>query len=232
MKAAEQKAGQVGLGRAVTHLHEQAALTQGELPKRADLSQAELEEIERGDVDPTWGELRRITYALNVELDNLLELSIEMAPGPAGDRLRQQEQESRDLPGRAADEDEGDGDVTGDDEYDDNAPVNIDPAVVWGIIADSPLEKRRLRLLNAAGDEIVRVSGRLAGPAWVAEKGEGFAELLVSSGGLSAKVRVPLDPETRCTIDPDGTMIGVLPSGASWITTPLDIEGREEGKQG
>jgi transcriptional regulator with XRE-family HTH domain len=107
-KAAEQKAGQVGLGRAVTHLREQAGLTPEELAKRADLSQSELVAIERGEVDPTWGDLRRIAYALNVELDNLLELGIEMAPGPAGDRLRQQEAEKRDFQGRAADEDEGD----------------------------------------------------------------------------------------------------------------------------
>jgi hypothetical protein len=113
---------------------------------------------------------------------------------------------------------------------DDNAPVNIDPSVAWGVIADSPQEKRRLRLLNAAGDEIVRVSGRLAGPAWVAEKGEGFVQLLVSSGGLSATVKVALDPETRCTIAEDGTMTGTLPSGATWITTPLGLD--REGEQG
>lgn len=108
MQAAEQKASQVGLGRAVTHLREQAGLSLTELGSWLDLADAELEAVERGDVDPTWGDLRRIAYGMNVELDSLLQLGIGLAPGPAGDRLRQQEEEKREFQGRAADEDQGD----------------------------------------------------------------------------------------------------------------------------
>ena len=32
---------------------------------------------------------------------------------------------------------------------------------------------------------------------------------------------IPLDSDSRCTIEPDGTMICTLPSGATWTTTPL-----------
>src|SRR3954454_14997357 len=97
LEAAEHKAGQVGLGRAVRHLRGQAGLTHAEPSSRSDLSDAELEVVERGDVDPTWGDLRRIAYGMNVELDNLLQLGVELAPGPAGERLRKQEQEARDF---------------------------------------------------------------------------------------------------------------------------------------
>lgn len=105
-------------------------------------------------------------------------------------------------------------------------PLGIDLAVVLGIIADSQNEARRLQLLNATGDEIASIAGRLAGPAWVAARGEQVAELHVRSGGLVAMVKIPLDEETRCTISPDGTMTGTLPSGAQWIAMPL-----QEGKR-
>ena len=61
----------------------------------------------------------------------------------------------------------------------------------------------------------------VTGPASVAAKGEHVAELAISSGGLMAKVRIPLNQETRCTISPDGTMACTLPSGAQWTTRPL-----------
>jgi len=90
-----------------------------------------------------------------------------------------------------------------------------------GIIADSQNVARRLRLLDAAGKEIASLTGLLAGPAWVAARGEQVAELHISSGGLSAMVKIPLDEETRCIAEEDGTLTGTLPSGAKWITTPL-----------
>ncbi|HEX5592293.1 MAG TPA: hypothetical protein VFX35_02960 [Solirubrobacterales bacterium] len=100
-------------------------------------------------------------------------------------------------------------------------PLKIELREALGVIADSPNEGRRLRLLDAAGDEIASLTGRLVGPAWVAAKGEQVAELSVSGGGLSARVKIPLDSKTRCTISPDGTLTGTLPGGAQWITTPL-----------
>lgn len=109
LEAAEQKAGQVGLGWAVTHLREQAGLTQAELSGRSGLADAELEGVERGHVDPTWGHLRRIAYGMNTELENLFQLGIELAPGPAGDRLRKQDQEAGDIDAQDVDRDEGEG---------------------------------------------------------------------------------------------------------------------------
>jgi transcriptional regulator with XRE-family HTH domain len=96
-QAAEQKASQVGLGRAITWLRERAGLSQAELAKRSNLSGPTLGEIERGDVEARWGSLRGVAKGLEVGLDSLLRLGIELAPGNAGDRLRQTEREARDL---------------------------------------------------------------------------------------------------------------------------------------
>lgn len=112
-------------------------------------------------------------------------------------------------------------------ECEEGQPLVIELAVVLAVIADSQNEARRLRLLNATGKEIASLTGMLAGPAWVAARGEQVAELHISSGGLSAMVKIPLDEGTRCTTAEDGTMTGTLPSGAKWIMTPLRSE--EEG---
>jgi hypothetical protein len=106
-------------------------------------------------------------------------------------------------------------------------PRGVSFAVVLGVLEESLDEERRLRLMDAEGEEFASLTGRFAGPAWVAAKGEQVAELAVSSGGLTAKVRIPLDVEARCTISPDGTMTGSLPSGAQWNVTPLGIEEEE-----
>lgn len=112
-----------------------------------------------------------------------------------------------------------------DGDCEDGQPLKIELREVLGMIEDAPNEGRRLRLFNAEGWEFANLVGKFAGPAWVAAKGEQVAELAVSSGGLTAKVRIPLDQETRCIISPDGTVACTLPSGAQWATTPLWVEG-------
>lgn len=98
-------------------------------------------------------------------------------------------------------------------------PLEAELAVVVGVLEDSPAEPRRVRLLDAAGEKMARLSGILS-----VEPGEGF-ERLVRDGPLSAAVRIPLDPDTRCTTSPDGTVTGTLPNGATWTTTPLWARG-------
>ena len=115
-----------------------------------------------------------------------------------------------------------------DSQREEGKPLGVSFAVVLGVIEGSPDEERRLRLIDAEGEDFASIAGRFAGPAWVAAKGEQVAELAVSSGGLTAKVRIPLDVEARCTINPDGTTTGTLPSGAKWNVTPLGIEEEEE----
>jgi hypothetical protein len=103
-----------------------------------------------------------------------------------------------------------------DGEYKEGDPLEIGLREALGVIHDSPNESRRVRLLDAAGEEMARLSGVLA---W--EEGEGLVKLVASHGELSVAVTIPLDPATRCTNGPDGTLTGTLPNGAMWITSPL-----------
>jgi hypothetical protein len=108
-------------------------------------------------------------------------------------------------------------------------PLDEDLRVVLGLIADSPDELRRVRLIDAAGEERARLSGVLT-----YEDCDGFSRLSADGGGgLSASLTIPVDPDTRCTISPDGTMACTLPNGATWITTPLDTTkaGRGSGRR-
>jgi hypothetical protein len=99
-------------------------------------------------------------------------------------------------------------------------PANEDLRVVLGVFHDSPDEPRRVRLLDADGEERARLSGVLA---W--EEGDGWVRFTADEGGgLSASLTIPVDLDTRCTTMADGTMTGTLPSGAEWITTPLWTE--------
>jgi hypothetical protein len=81
------------------------------------------------------------------------------------------------------------------------------------VIADSMPERRRLRLLDAMGEEVARVSGVLIGPDWVEEEGEPYAALFLSERAVGDS-EDPAGPHaTACTINREGTMIGTLPSG-------------------
>ena len=60
------------LGAAVAELRRRADLTQAELAERAKLEEREIAALEAGGLEPTWGDLRRIAYALEVPLPELL----------------------------------------------------------------------------------------------------------------------------------------------------------------
>lgn len=107
-------------------------------------------------------------------------------------------------------------------------PVEEDVRVALCAIADSPDEPRRVRLFDADGVERARLSGVLA---W--DEGEGWVRLTADEGGgLSASLTIPLDDDTRCLIEEDGTMTGTLPDGAIWTTTPLWPEEEGGGETG
>jgi transcriptional regulator with XRE-family HTH domain len=67
--------GQRGLAKAVQELRSQAELSQAALAERADLTPPRIAEIESGDHDPVWGDIRRIAEALDVSLEQLTELA-------------------------------------------------------------------------------------------------------------------------------------------------------------
>ena len=63
------------LGAVITGLREGAGLSQEETAARAGLDPDEVAAIEAGQMEPTWGDLRRIAYALQVPLPELLARS-------------------------------------------------------------------------------------------------------------------------------------------------------------
>lgn len=68
---------QSGLGRAVRSLREKAGIDQATLAERAELPEPLIDEIESGESDPTWGDMRKVAEALGVSLEALSELAEE-----------------------------------------------------------------------------------------------------------------------------------------------------------
>jgi transcriptional regulator with XRE-family HTH domain len=64
----------VALGALIRELRERAKLSQEELGDRAEIDEREVAAIEAGQLEPTWGDLRRIARALSVPLPDLLAL--------------------------------------------------------------------------------------------------------------------------------------------------------------
>jgi transcriptional regulator with XRE-family HTH domain len=60
------------LGAVVLALRKRAQLSQEELAEQADLTLAELDEIEAGSREALWGDLRRLASALGISLPALL----------------------------------------------------------------------------------------------------------------------------------------------------------------
>lgn len=72
----EQESGpDAALGAAVAQLRERAGIDRVGLAERAELEEQQVAEIEAGRLEPTWGDLRRIAYALEVPLSELLSLT-------------------------------------------------------------------------------------------------------------------------------------------------------------
>jgi transcriptional regulator with XRE-family HTH domain len=69
---------QRGLGAAVRQLREEAALSQQALAERAGRSASWISQIESGDCDPRWGDMRRVAAALGVSVEVLAELAEEL----------------------------------------------------------------------------------------------------------------------------------------------------------
>lgn len=66
---------QQGLGLAVRTIRERRRMTQATLGKRAELHSTWISNIESGKVNPTWGNSRRLAYALGVTVPYLATLA-------------------------------------------------------------------------------------------------------------------------------------------------------------
>lgn len=69
-----------GLGAAVSGLRHLTQRTQAEIAERAGLSQGWISRIESGEVDPAWGDMRRVAVALDTRIDRLAALAEELEP--------------------------------------------------------------------------------------------------------------------------------------------------------
>jgi transcriptional regulator with XRE-family HTH domain len=66
---------QIGLGRAIRKLRNDAELSQEALGERAGIHATWISHIESGRINPTWGNVRRIASGLEVPLPQLAELA-------------------------------------------------------------------------------------------------------------------------------------------------------------
>ena len=66
---------QPGLGKAIRTFREKAQLSQEALGAAADIHATWISHIESGRINPTWGNVRRIAYGLEVTMPQLAELA-------------------------------------------------------------------------------------------------------------------------------------------------------------
>jgi transcriptional regulator with XRE-family HTH domain len=68
----------IALGMAVREARTERGLTLEELARRADLDVSYISIIERGQRNPTWGTVRRISIGLGIRLSDLADRAEEM----------------------------------------------------------------------------------------------------------------------------------------------------------
>jgi transcriptional regulator with XRE-family HTH domain len=69
---------QIGLGKAIRQLRNEAHLSQEALGHRAGIHPTWISHLESGRVNPTWGNLRRIAVGLRVTLPELAALAEDL----------------------------------------------------------------------------------------------------------------------------------------------------------
>jgi len=106
----EEAAAFKGLGQAVTANRERLGMDRDELASRCEMTPAELDEIEHGELDEPWGDVRVIAKGLDTTLPALMMEAEEFAPGLGGEQWRQRTREAEagsTAPGERSDAAEG-----------------------------------------------------------------------------------------------------------------------------
>lgn len=106
----EEAAAFKGLGQAVTVIRERRGMDRDTLAEKAEMTRAELEKIERGELDEWWGGIRMIAKAFGMPVPALMMEAEEFAPGKGGEKWRQDAREAEDdsaIPGARSDAAEG-----------------------------------------------------------------------------------------------------------------------------
>ena len=83
----EEEAAFKGMGHAITIIRERREMDREELASRCEMALAELEKIERGELDERWGDLRVVANGLDIPLAGLL-MEAEGRSGRGGRRGR------------------------------------------------------------------------------------------------------------------------------------------------
>lgn len=76
------------MGKAIQRVRREMDMTQNALAERVGITDSALRSLERGEAEAGRGTLRRIDDGLTVELDDLIRLAAELAPGQGGKRWR------------------------------------------------------------------------------------------------------------------------------------------------
>lgn len=69
---------QLGLGKAIRSFRQERHLSQETLGHQAEIHPTWISHIESGRINPTWGNVRRIAYGLDVPLEQLAERAEEL----------------------------------------------------------------------------------------------------------------------------------------------------------
>lgn len=85
----EEAAAFKGLGQAVILIREWRGMDRDELAARAEMTPAELEKIEAGELDEWWGGLRMIAQAAGMPLSTLVREFEKSSPGNGGESERE-----------------------------------------------------------------------------------------------------------------------------------------------
>lgn len=80
-RSAEDAASFEGMGLAIVELRESRELNKTDLAAKAGIAPSTLLAIELGKTDAKWGTLRKLAVALEIQLDALIEMAEELAPG-------------------------------------------------------------------------------------------------------------------------------------------------------
>lgn len=99
---------------------------------------------------------------------------------------------------------------------DDYGPIDIDIEETLGTFVGATGERLRISLLDSKGEQIASLSGVLSGFEAIDWEGKWVGNFLFSRDHMSATIRIPIEPETRCMITPDGCVTGELPDGSRW----------------
>jgi len=84
----EEAAAFKGLGEAVTLMRERKGMDREGFAAKAEMTPAELEQVEHGELDEWWGGLRMIAKAAGIPLSTLVSEAEKTSPGNGGEAER------------------------------------------------------------------------------------------------------------------------------------------------